>query len=293
MPVGSTLPSTVKQAVAISGGQILVAKASSSVAKAGGPKQVVTQGVAKAIVSGGGGTIVAQPVQALTKAQVAAAGPQKSGSQGSVMATLQLPATNLANLANLPPGTKLYLTTNSKNPSGKGKLLLIPQGAILRATNNANLQSGSAAGGGGGGSTGGTQSPAGPGGIAQHLTYTSYILKQTPQGTFLVGQPSPQTSGKQLTTGSVVQGTLGVNTSSTQGQQTLKVISGQKTTLFTQAAPGGQASLMKISDSTLKSVPAASQLSKPGTTMLRVTGGVITTAPSQANGPAQQVGSAW
>uniref|UniRef100_A0AAA9RUP9 YEATS domain-containing protein 2 n=1 Tax=Bos taurus TaxID=9913 RepID=A0AAA9RUP9_BOVIN len=307
VPVGSTLPSTVKQAVAISGGQILVAKASSSVTKAVGPKQVVTQGVAKAIVSGGGGTIVAQPVQTLTKAQVTAAGPQKSGSQGSVMATLQLPATNLANLANLPPGTKLYLTTNSKNPSGKGKLLLIPQGAILRATNNANLQSGSAgssgggssSGGGGGGSsgatggTGGAQNPAGPGGISQHLTYTSYILKQTPQGTFLVGQPSPQTSGKQLTTGSVVQGTLGVSTSSAQGQQTLKVISGQKTTLFTQAAPGGQASLMKISDSTLKSVPATSQLSKPGTTMLRVAGGVITTATSpavalSANGPAQQ-----
>ncbi|XP_019523973.1 PREDICTED: YEATS domain-containing protein 2 isoform X4 [Hipposideros armiger] len=310
VPVGSTLPPTVKQAVAISGGQILVAKASSSVAKAVGPKQVVTQGVAKAIVSGGGGTIVAQPVQALTKAQVTAAGPQKSGSQGSVMATLQLPATNLANLANLPPGTKLYLTTNSKNPSGKGKLLLIPQGAILRATNNANLQSGSTAGGGGGGgagggggsgggssaggaAAGGAQSPAGPGGISQHLTYTSYILKQTPQGTFLVGQPSPQTSGKQLTTGSVVQGTLGVSTSSAQGQQTLKVISGQKTTLFTQAAPGGQASLMKISDGTLKSVPATSQLSKPGTTMLRVAGGVITTATSpavalSANGTAQQ-----
>ncbi|KAF6122687.1 YEATS domain containing 2 [Phyllostomus discolor] len=309
VPVGSALPSTVKQAVAISGGQILVAKASSSVAKAVGPKQVVTQGVAKAIVSGGGGTIVAQPVQTLTKAQVTAAGPQKSGPQGSVMATLQLPATNLANLANLPPGTKLYLTTNSKNPSGKGKLLLIPQGAILRATNNANLQSGSAASGGGagaggagggsgggssagGGAAGGTQSPAGPGGIAQHLTYTSYILKQTPQGTFLVGQPSPQTSGKQLTTGSVVQGTLGVSTSSAQGQQTLKVISGQKTTLFTQAAPGGQASLMKISDGTLKSVPATSQLSKPGTTMLRVAGGVITAATSpavalSANGPAQ------
>ncbi|PNJ69091.1 YEATS2 isoform 2 [Pongo abelii] len=316
VPVGSALPSTVKQAVAISGGQILVAKASSSVSKAVGPKQVVTQGVAKAIVSGGGGTIVAQPVQTLTKAQVTAAGPQKSGSQGSVMATLQLPATNLANLANLPPGTKLYLTTNSKNPSGKGKLLLIPQGAILRATNNANLQSGSAASGGsgaggggggggsgsgGGGSTGGgggtagggTQSTAGPGGISQHLTYTSYILKQTPQGTFLVGQPSPQTSGKQLTTGSVVQGTLGVSTSSAQGQQTLKVISGQKTTLFTQAAHGGQASLMKISDSTLKTVPTTSQLSKPGTTMLRVAGGVITTATSpavalSANGPAQQ-----
>ncbi|KAL2804756.1 YEATS domain-containing protein 2 isoform 3 [Daubentonia madagascariensis] len=314
VPVGSTLPSAVKQAVAISGGQILVAKASSSVAKAVGPKQVVTQGVAKAIVSGGGGTIVAQPVQALTKAQVTAAGPQKSGSQGSVMATLQLPATNLANLANLPPGTKLYLTTNSKNPSGKGKLLLIPQGAILRATNNASLQSGSAAsgsgtggggggggsgsvgggsGGGGGGGTGGAQSTTSPGGISQHLTYTSYILKQTPQGTFLVGQPSPQTSGKQLTTGSVVQGTLGVSASSAQGQQTLKVISGQKTTLFTQAAHGGQASLMKISDSTLKSVPATSQLSKPGTTMLRVAGGVITTATSpavalSANGSLQQ-----
>ncbi|XP_060028032.1 YEATS domain-containing protein 2 isoform X2 [Erinaceus europaeus] len=334
VPVGSALPSAMKQAMAISGGQILVAKASSSVAKAVGPKQVVTQGVAKAIVSGGGGTIVAQPVQTLTKAQVTTAGPQKSGSQGSVMATLQLPATNLANLANLPPGTKLYLTTNSKNPSGKGKLLLIPQGAILRATNNANLQSGSAASSGGGGSsgtggggagagagagagggggagagagggagagagagagtgTGGTQSPAAPGGISQHLTYTSYILKQTPQGTFLVGQPSPQTSGKQLAPGSVVQGTLGVSTASAQGQQTLKVISGQKTTLFTQAAPGGQTSLMKISDSTLKTVPATSQLSKPGTTMLRVAGGVITTATSpaltlSANGPAQQ-----
>uniref|UniRef100_A0A8C6R9H2 YEATS domain containing 2 n=1 Tax=Nannospalax galili TaxID=1026970 RepID=A0A8C6R9H2_NANGA len=311
VPVGSTLPSTVKQAVAISSGQILVAKASSSVAKAFGPKQVVTQGVAKALVSGGGGTIVAQPVQTLTKAQVTTTGPQKSGSQGSVMATLQLPATNLSNLANLPPGTKLYLTTNSKNPSGKGKLLLIPQGAILRATNSASLQSGLAAtggsgssssgggaggGGSGGGSgtgAGGNQSTTGPGGVSQHLTYTSYILKQTPQGTFLVGQPSPQTSGKQLTAAPVVQGTLGVSTTSAQGQQTLKVISGQKTTLFTQAAPGGQASLMKISDSTLKSVPATSQLSKPGTTMLRVAGGVITAAPSptvafSANGTAQQ-----
>ncbi|KAM9225640.1 YEATS domain-containing protein 2 isoform 2-T2 [Dugong dugon] len=304
VPVGTTLPSAVKQAVAISGGQILVAKASSSVAKAVGPKQVVTQGVAKAIVSGGGGTIVAQPVQALAKAQVTAAGPLKSGSQGSVMATLQLPATNLANLANLPPGTKLYLTTNSKNPSGKGKLLLIPQGAVLRATSSANLQSGSAAAGGGGaggtggggggvGGSGGTASTTGPGGLSQHMTYTSYILKQTPQGTFLVGQPSPQTSGKQLTAGSVVQGTLGVSTSSAQGQQTLKVISGQKTTLFTQAASGGQASIMKVSDSSLKSVPATSQLSKPGTTMLRVAGGLITTATStavalSANGPAQQ-----
>ncbi|XP_021112014.1 YEATS domain-containing protein 2 isoform X4 [Heterocephalus glaber] len=301
VPVGSALPSAVKQAVAISSGQILVAKASSSVAKAVGPKQVMTQGVAKALVSGGGGTIVAQPVQALTKAQVTASGPPKSGSQGSVMATLQLPATNLANLANLPPGTKLYLTTNSKNPSGKGKLLLIPQGAILRATNNASLQSGSAAssgggaggGSGGGAGAGGTQSAAGPGGVSQHLTYTSYILKQTPQGTFLVGQPSPQTPGKQLAAGSVVQGTLGVASSSAQGQQTLKVISGQKTTLFTQAAPGGQASIMKIADSTLKSVPATSQLSKPGTTMLRVAGGVITAAAPpavalSANGPAQQ-----
>ncbi|XP_056675813.1 YEATS domain-containing protein 2 isoform X10 [Monodelphis domestica] len=292
VPVGSALQSTVKQAVAISGGQILVAKASSSVAKAVGPKQVVTQGVAKAIVSGGGGTIVAQPVQTLTKAQVTSTGAQKSGSQGSVMATLQLPATNLANLANLPPGTKLYLTTNSKNPSGKGKLLLIPQGAILRATNNANLQGGasSAAGGSGGGAgTPGTN----PGGVSPHLTYTSYILKQTPQGTFLVGQPSPQGSGKQLATGSVVQGSLGVSASSTQGQQALKVISGQKTALFTQANPGGQASLMKISDGSLKSVPASTPLSKPGTTVLRVSGGVITAATSpavslSANGVVQQ-----
>lgn len=83
VPVGSALQSTVKQAVAISGGQILVAKSSSSVAKAVGPKQVVTQGVAKAIVSGGGGTIVAQPMQTITKAQVSSTGAQKSTSQGS------------------------------------------------------------------------------------------------------------------------------------------------------------------------------------------------------------------
>ncbi|XP_065604007.1 YEATS domain-containing protein 2 isoform X2 [Cyrtonyx montezumae] len=289
VPVGSALQSTVKQAVAISGGQILVAKSGSSVAKAVGPKQVVTQGVAKAIVSGGGGTIVAQPVQAITKAQVTSTGAQKSTSQGSVMATLQLPATNLANLANLPPGTKLYLTTNSKNPSGKGKLLLIPQGAILRATNNASLQSGGSTNSGGG--TQGTSSN-----LSQHLTYTSYILKQTPQGTFLVGQPSPQSSGKQLTPASVVQGSVGVGASSTQGQA-LKVITGQKTALFTQAAPSGQTSLMKISDGSLKSVSASSQLSKPGTTVLRVSGGVITTAAAPAvalptNGVAQQIDNA-
>uniref|UniRef100_A0A8B9PWA1 YEATS domain-containing protein 2 n=1 Tax=Apteryx owenii TaxID=8824 RepID=A0A8B9PWA1_APTOW len=294
VPVGSALQSTVKQAVAISGGQILVAKSSSSVAKAVGPKQVVTQGVAKAIVSGGGGTIVAQPVQTITKAQVASAGAQKSSSQGSVMATLQLPATNLANLANLPPGTKLYLTTNSKNPSGKGKLLLIPQGAILRATNNASLQSGSSTNSGGGGG-GGTQSTSSN--LSQHLTYTSYILKQTPQGTFLVGQPSPQSSGKQLTPASVVQGSVGVGSSSTQGQQALKVITGQKTALFAQAAPSGQTSLMKISDGSIKSVPTSSQLSKPGTTVLRVSGGVITTAATSAmalptNGVAQQIDNA-
>ncbi|KAM6389773.1 YEATS domain-containing protein 2 isoform 3-T4 [Pluvialis apricaria] len=290
VPVGSALQSTVKQAVAISGGQILVAKSSSSVAKAVGPKQVVTQGVAKAIVSGGGGTIVAQPVQTITKAQVSSTGAQKSTSQGSVMATLQLPATNLANLANLPPGTKLYLTTNSKNPSGKGKLLLIPQGAILRATNNASLQSGSSTNSGGGG----TQSTSSN--LSQHLTYTSYILKQTPQGTFLVGQPSPQSSGKQLTPASVVQGSVGVGASSTQGQA-LKVITGQKTALFTQAAPSGQTSLVKISDGSIKSVPASTQLSKPGTTVLRVSGGVITTAAAPAmalptNGVAQQIDNA-
>uniref|UniRef100_A0A803WDI1 YEATS domain-containing protein 2 n=1 Tax=Ficedula albicollis TaxID=59894 RepID=A0A803WDI1_FICAL len=296
VPVGSALQSTVKQAVAISGGQILVAKSSSSVAKAVGSKQVVTQGVAKAIVSGGGGTIVAQPVQTITKAQVSSTGALKSTSQGSVMATLQLPATNLANLANLPPGTKLYLTTNSKNPSGKGKLLLIPQGAILRATNNASLQSGSSTnsgggGGGGGGGAGGGGTQSTSSNLSQHLTYTSYILKQTPQGTFLVGQPSPQGSGKQMTSASVVQGSVGVGASSTQGQA-LKVITGQKTALFTQAASSGQTSLVKISDGSIKSVPASSQLSKPGTTVLRVSGGVITTAAAPAvalptNGVAQ------
>lgn len=155
IPVNSTIQSAVKQ-VAISSGQILVAKGSPSVSKVMGGKQVLAQGVAKAIVSGASG-LSGQPATA--KAAGGSGG--KSGGQRShtsipvatkpafgevfenimisvffslVMATLQLPANNLANLANLPPGTKLYLTTNSKNPSGKGKLLLIPQGAILRAS---------------------------------------------------------------------------------------------------------------------------------------------------------------
>ncbi|XP_058044302.1 YEATS domain-containing protein 2 isoform X2 [Ahaetulla prasina] len=289
VPVGSALPSSVKQAVALGGGQILVAKSGPSVTKTAGGKQIVTQGVAKAIVSSGGGTIVAQPVQTLTKAQVPSTGAPKTGSQGSVMATLQLPATNLANLANLPPGTKLYLTTNSKNPSGKGKLLLIPQGAILRATNNANQQLGS---------SGSSGTHGGSSGVSQHLTYTSYILKQTPQGTFLVGQPPHQTTAKQVTSGTVIQSNTSAGTSSSQGQQALKVITGHKTaTLFAQAASSGQASLMKISDNTLKSLPATSQLSKPGTTVLRVSGGVITAATTSAvtlasNGVPQQADSA-
>ncbi len=125
-----------------------------------------------------------------------------------VMATLQLPANNLANLANLPPGTKLYLTTNSKNPSGKGKLLLIPQGAILRASQSAGQtqmsnefgnivivyfciqinillglalsvgQQSQSSGSGGSHSSSGS---SGSGSLPSNLSYTSYILKQTPQ----------------------------------------------------------------------------------------------------------------
>nr|XP_033813586.1 YEATS domain-containing protein 2 isoform X9 [Geotrypetes seraphini] len=193
---GSTVHSAMKQAVAI-GGQILVAKSSSSAAKAVGSKQVVAQGVAKAVMSGGG-AIVAQPVQTLTKAQMTSTGTLKPVSQSSVMATLQLPGTNLANLTNLPPGTKLYLTTNSKNPSGKGKLLLIPQGAILRATGNTSMQTGGSASNGGG-----TQNIIG--GLPQHLTYTSYVLKQTPQPAEGVGSssstaaiPLPKSSGPEL-----------------------------------------------------------------------------------------------
>nr|XP_033813580.1 YEATS domain-containing protein 2 isoform X3 [Geotrypetes seraphini] len=286
---GSTVHSAMKQAVAI-GGQILVAKSSSSAAKAVGSKQVVAQGVAKAVMSGGG-AIVAQPVQTLTKAQMTSTGTLKPVSQSSVMATLQLPGTNLANLTNLPPGTKLYLTTNSKNPSGKGKLLLIPQGAILRATGNTSMQTGGSASNGGG-----TQNIIG--GLPQHLTYTSYVLKQTPQGTFLVGQPSTQASGKQMMTNSLLQGNIGFGTS-VQGQQVLKVITGQKATVFAQTT-GGETSVLKVSDGTQKSVVATSQLAKAGPTMLTVTGGVITTASSttavlSANGlrqqPAEGVGS--
>ncbi|MBN3284003.1 YETS2 protein, partial [Polyodon spathula] len=265
IPMGSTLQSAIKQTVPISGGQILVAKPNAAANKVIGQKQVIAQGVAKAIVSAASATVMAQSVHTVTKAQISSSGAPKTGSQGSVMATLQLPANNLANLANLPPGTKLYLTTNSKNPSGKGKLLLIPQGAILRASNPSGQQSASSAGGG---------SQTASSSLPPNLSYTSYILKQTPQGTFLVGQPAPQGSGKQVAAGSTSHSV----TSSSGQQQTIRVTAGQKAAILAQVA--GQTSTVKLSDGSVKTVAAATHLSKPGTTTLRMTGGVITSASS-------------
>ncbi|XP_029929559.1 YEATS domain-containing protein 2 isoform X2 [Myripristis murdjan] len=268
IPVGSTLQSAVKQ-VAISSGQILVAKGNTSGSKVMGGKQVVAQGVAKAIVSGAGG-IAGQ--QAASKG----AGGSGGGKSG-VMATLQLPANNLANLANLPPGTKLYLTTNSKNPSGKGKLLLIPQGAILRASNSAGQQSQSSSSAGAGGSQT-TSSSSSSSSLPSNLSYTSYILKQTPQGTFLVGQPA-QGSGKQ---GSSSSAGHAASSPATVTQQAIRVTAGQKAAILAQVVGGSQGTQVKLSDGSVKTVTAATagHLSKPGTTTLRMTGGVITAASS-------------
>ncbi|XP_067330550.1 YEATS domain-containing protein 2 isoform X2 [Channa argus] len=266
IPVSSTLQSAVKQ-VAISSGQILVAKGNPSVSKVMGGKQVLAQGVAKAIVSGTSG------ISGQQAAVKVAGGP--SGKTG-VMATLQLPANNLANLANLPPGTKLYLTTNSKNPSGKGKLLLIPQGAILRASSASQQSQSSSSAGAGGSQT--TASSSSSSSLPSNLSYTSYILKQTPQGTFLVGQPA-QGSGKQG--GSSSAG----HTASSPAlvtQQAIRVTAGQKAAILAQVVGSSQSTQVKLSDGSVKTVTAATagHLSKPGTTTLRMTGGVITAASS-------------
>lgn len=64
------------------------------------------------------------------------------------------------------------------------------------------------------------------------FSVTIYFLVQ---GTFLVGQPPHQTTAKQMASGTVTQGNTSAGTSSSQGQQALKVITGHKTaTLFTQ-----------------------------------------------------------
>ncbi|KAM6920788.1 YEATS domain-containing protein 2 [Lycodopsis pacificus] len=267
IPVSSTLQSAVKQ-VAISSGQILVAKGSPSVSKVIGGKQVLAQGVAKAIVSGASGISGQQAA-----AKVAGGSSGKSG----VMATLQLPANNLANLANLPPGTKLYLTTNSKNPSGKGKLLLIPQGAILRAS-SASQQSQSSSSAGAGASQTSSSSSSSSSSLPSNLSYTSYILKQTPQGTFLVGQPA-QGSGKQ---GGSSSAGHAASSPAAVTQQAIRVTAGQKAAILAQVVGGSQGAQMKLSDGSVKTVTAsaAGHLSKPGTTTLRMTGGVITAASS-------------
>lgn len=277
IPVSSALQSAVKQ-VAISSGQLLVTKGTSSASKVIGGKQVLAQGVAKAIVSGATGL----------PGQQAGAKATASGKSG-VMATLQLPANNLANLANLPPGTKLYLTTNSKNPSGKGKLLLIPQGAILRASSaGPQSQSSSSANSGGTQSSSSTSSS-----LPSNLSYTSYILKQTPQGTFLVGQPS-QSSKQAGGSGSAGHSAA---SSPSGSPQAIRVTAGQKAAILAQVVGGAQGTQLKLSDGSVKTVTAgASHLSKPGTTTLRMTGGVITaasTTPSSGTASAasqQQVG---
>lgn len=267
IPVSSALQSAVKQ-VAISSGQILVTKGNPSVSKVMSGKQVLAQGVAKAIVSGASG-ISGQ--QAAAKASGGSGG-GKSG----VMATLQLPANNLANLANLPPGTKLYLTTNSKNPSGKGKLLLIPQGAILRASSAGQQSQSSSSAGTGGSQTSSSSSSSSS--LPSNLSYTSYILKQTPQGTFLVGQPA-QGSGKQ--SGSSSAGHAASSPPNVT-QQAIRVTAGQKAAILAQVVGGSQGAQVKLSDGSVKTVTAAAagHLSKPGTTTLRMTGGVITAASS-------------
>ncbi|XP_072297480.1 YEATS domain-containing protein 2 [Eucyclogobius newberryi] len=263
IPVSSTLQSAVKQ-VAISSGQLLVTKGSSPASKVIGGKQVLAQGVAKAIVSGSAGLSGQQ-------AGAKATGSGKSG----VMATLQLPANNLANLANLPPGTKLYLTTNSKNPSGKGKLLLIPQGAILRASSSGQQsQSSSTASSGGAQSSSSTSTT-----LPSNLSYTSYILKQTPQGTFLVGQPS-QSSKQAGGSGSAGHS---ASSSPSGSPQAIRVTAGQKAAILAQVVGGSQGTQVKTVSA------AAGHLSKPGTTTLRMTGGVITAAsatPSSSTAPA-------
>ncbi|KAK3534586.1 hypothetical protein QTP86_016735, partial [Hemibagrus guttatus] len=267
IPVGSALQSAVKQ-VAISSGQILVAKSSPAVSKVMGQKQVVAQGVAKAIVSGGGtGTSSGVCVQQVAKSTGGSGGSGKSG----VMATLQLPVNNLANLANLPPGTKLYLTTNSKNPSGKGKLLLIPQGAILRASNSAGHQSQSSSG-----SAQSSGSSSGSSSLPTSLSCTSYILKQTPQGTFLVSQPGG--SGKQSTASSTGHA---ASSPTSVTQQAIRVTAGQKAAILAQVVGGSQGSQVKLSDGSVKTVTAA-HLSKPGSTTLRMTGGLITATTSSS-----------
>uniref|UniRef100_A0A1A8RAH9 YEATS domain-containing protein 2 n=2 Tax=Nothobranchius TaxID=28779 RepID=A0A1A8RAH9_9TELE len=263
VPVGSMLQSSVKQ-VAISSGQILVAKGNPSVSKVMGGKQVLAQGVAKAIVSGASG---ASGQQAGSRA---ASG---SGGKSGVMATLQLPANNLANLANLPPGTKLYLTTNSKNPSGKGKLLLIPQGAILRASSaSQQSQSSSSA------AAGGSQNSSSSGSLPSNLSYTSYILKQTPQGTFLVGQPA-HGSGKLGGSGSAGHS---ASSPAAAPQQAIRVTAGQKAAILAQVVSSSQGAHLKLSDGSVKTVTAAGvgHMSKAGTTTFRMTGGVITAASS-------------
>ncbi|XP_018532341.1 YEATS domain-containing protein 2 isoform X2 [Lates calcarifer] len=279
IPVSSTLQSAVKQ-VAISSGQILVAKGNPSVSKVMGGKQVLAQGVAKAIVSGASG---------ISGQQAAAKAAGGSGGKSGVMATLQLPANNLANLANLPPGTKLYLTTNSKNPSGKGKLLLIPQGAILRASSASQQSQSSSSAGAGGSQTSSSSSSSSSSSLPSNLSYTSYILKQTPQGTFLVGQPA-QGSGKQG--GSSSAGQASSSSPAAVTQQAIRVTAGQKAAILAQVVGGSQGAQVKLSDGSVKTVTAAGHLSKPGTTTLRMTGGVITAASSTpSSGSAAAAGS--
>uniref|UniRef100_A0A8C4NDN6 YEATS domain-containing protein 2 n=1 Tax=Eptatretus burgeri TaxID=7764 RepID=A0A8C4NDN6_EPTBU len=119
--------------------------------------------------------------------------------------SLQLPGSSLAGLSSLPPGTKLYLTTQGGRGGGGGRgkqVLLIPQSAVLRG-NVAGAGAASSVPLGGGSAMAETvQTPS----HQVQASCTSYVLKQTPQGTFLVAQstigrsapPSPTLPGLRV-----------------------------------------------------------------------------------------------
>uniref|UniRef100_UPI00358FF793 YEATS domain-containing protein 2 isoform X2 n=1 Tax=Myxine glutinosa TaxID=7769 RepID=UPI00358FF793 len=117
---------------------------------------------------------------------------------------LQLPGSSLAGLSSLPPGTKLYLTTQGgRGGGGRGKqVLLIPQSAVLRGNVAGAGVASSVPLGGGSAMADTVQTPSHP----VQASCTSYVLKQTPQGTFLVAQsaigrsapPSPTLPGLRV-----------------------------------------------------------------------------------------------
>ncbi|PKU36121.1 yeats hypothetical protein [Limosa lapponica baueri] len=247
VPVGSALQSTVKQAVAISGGQILVAKSSSSVAKAVGPKQVVTQGVAKAIAAPSGQT-------SLVKIS--------DGSIKSVPASSQLSK----------PGTTVLRVSGGVITTAAAPAVALPTNGVAQQIDNAGSSS----------SSSGT--PAAKTSGQQHQICISQsqstpsVVNKTATST-VVSVASLMTTPTPVTGKAAVSGLLKIHSNQSSPQQAVLTVPSQLKQLGVNTASGGVQTILMPMNKVIQSLST----SKVSAVTAVTTASTVVPTPSTAS----------